>query len=162
MYVLLRVANEGYVPAGTQYFQRWQDDDPAHIILAHWETVQNLPKDPGNRDYGEYTKIIVTLVQAFNVQVAMRRVTEEQQKFIEATEKQQELPKTDRFDVKHITSINMELESCTEKDETVKGLATRELDLSEPEVEEMEVRGQNSRLMAEELQKQRPELASAV
>ena len=155
MYVLLRVANEGYVPAGTQYFQRWQDDDPAHIILAHWETVRNLPKDPGNRDYGEYTEIIVDLVETmerFQAFDAIRRVTEKQQKS----------PKTDRFDVKHITSINKDLESCTEKDETVNGLATRELDLSEPEVEEMEVRGQNSRLMAEELQKQRSELASAV
>ena len=111
--------------------------------------MRNLPKDPGNRDYGEYTKIIVTLVRAFFSSFPIRRVTEE-------------LPEIDRFDVKHITSINKGLESCIEKDEPVKGLATRELDLSEPEVEEMEVRGQNSRLMAEELQKQRSELASAV
>ena len=158
MYVLLWVASsydEGYDSAATQYLQGWLDDNPANIIMAHWKTVQKLPKDPGNRDYGEYTKIIVNLVQVFEtMKIAMAIRT--------LTEKQQKLPEIDRFDVKHITSINKDLELWTEKDEPVKGLATRELDLSEPEVEEMEVRGQNSRLMAEELQKQRSELASAV
>ncbi len=142
IYVLLWAASgydEGYDTAATQYLGKWQDDDPAHIIVAHDETLRNMPKDPENRDYGEYTEIVVSLVQVlllFTSSKVTRSVMEERQK----------LPKTDRFDVKYITSINRDLEKETETDEAVKGLATRELDLPENELQLMDVRGRNRRI----------------
>lgn len=139
MYVLLWGASRYDVTAATQYLRDWQDDDPAHIMMAHQKTLRNLPEDPGNRDYGEYTEIVVSLVQVlllFTSSKVTRRVMEARQK----------LPKTDRFDVKHITSINRDMEKETETDEAVKGLATRELDLPENELQLMDVRGRNRRI----------------
>lgn len=158
IYVLLWFASrydEGNVTAATQYLQKWQDDDPAHIIMAHNNALSLLGRTTEeNQEYGEYTATIVNLcgiILWVILSMNNRRHAEDIR----------HEPKTDLTNTQYITEVNAQLEEGTKADKAVDGIAMRELDLPK-QVAKMDVRGRNSRLMAEELQKQKPELASAV
>ncbi|KAI0737273.1 hypothetical protein BC629DRAFT_384474 [Irpex lacteus] len=158
IYVLLWAASgydEGNVTPATPYLREWQDDNPSVIIVAHNNALSLLESTTEeNQEYSEYTATIVNLCAIILwgiLSMNNRRHAEDIR----------HEPKADLTNTQYITEVNAQLEEGTKADKAVDGIAMRELDLPK-QVAKMDIRGRNSRLMAEELQKQKPELASAV